>query len=506
MKYTIISRDEFLKLIKFGTIYQSINYIVEEKNQQKVISEILKSLPYDDPFGYVVIEFTYEESFSIAQMQILVKLNIKDIINIYCLTNEALDFYKTKFNPNIKFKLFENHELIKEVDSYKLIEDKKKGIEVLFDIFKLKLKDVNEKFNTEYISKLLSYKENNYLNQEYKKFYFDLFCYERKNSFYKEDVGIIADIRAISKMRDIRKEKEVFLSGNYSGLSNEKDRESLKSTLKTLVIDSIDKVNKSDKKTDEEKKETIKNLVIGAIFLKSQKLLNTESKEENYWESFINFVNEFKEEFLEETKEALWYLGAFLGYKYLYDDYYKQLDLNIFKENSFSENNVNILKETNPLELELEKVRNENKELMGKVKELENANAEVCIHKETEQNLPNNASDVDNEQTKDYIPQVVELKKQEKETEPNNEISELEKKIESNQELPDIQNHNNETINKKYFQFTDEEITKFSLSHLQDIARERGVETPTSNKKFPNSPEGKIALYNAIKASQKLDI
>ena len=143
---------------------------------------------------------------------------------------------------------------------------------------------------------------------------------------------------------------------------------------------------------------------------------------------------------------------------------------------------------------------------MGKVKELENANADVCIHKETEQNLPNNASDVDNEQTKDYIPQVVELKKQEKETEPNNEISELEKKIESNQELPDIQNHNNETINKKYFQFTDEEITKFSLSHLQDIARERGVETPTSNKKFPNKKKKKIALYNAIKALQKLDI
>ena len=162
---------------------------------------------------------------------------------------------------------------------------------------------------------------------------------------------------------------------------------------------------------------------------------------------------EFKEEFLEETKEALWYLGAFLGYKYLYDDYYKQLDLNIFKENSFSENNVNVLKETNPLELELEKVRNENKELMGKVKELENANAEVCIHKETEQNLPNNASDVDNEQTKDYIPQVVELKKQEKETELNNEISELEKKIEST-EIYNLENktihNNNQTIDLNY--------------------------------------------------------
>lgn len=341
MKFTIISRDEFLKLIKFGNIYQTINYIVDEKNQQKIISEILKSLPYDDPFGYVVVKLTYEESFSISHMQTLVKLDIKDIINIYCLTNEALDFYQTKFNPNIKFKLFENQELIKEIDSYKLIEDKKKGIQALFDIFKLNLKDINEKFNAEYISELLNYKEKNYLEQDYKNFYFDLFCYERKNSFFKEDIGFIADIRAISKMQDIRKNKEKFLSGNYSNLSNEKDREKIDLTLKILIIDSIEKVKTSDKKTDEEKNETIRNLVIGAIFFKSQQLLNTESREQNYWESFINFVNEFKEKFLEETKEALWYLGVFLGYKYLYNDYYNFLDLNIFKENELNNLSTN---------------------------------------------------------------------------------------------------------------------------------------------------------------------
>lgn len=507
MKYTIISRDEFVNLIKFGSVYQNINYIVDENCQEKLMSTILKELPYDDSFGYVVVEFTYEQDSSFLHMQTLVKLDIKDIINIYCLTNESLDFYKTKFNPNIKFKLFKNQEQIKEVDSYKLIEDKKKGIEVLFDIFNFKLKSINEKFNDNLIKELLEFKKNNYLEQKYKNFYFDLFCYERKNSFFKEDIGFLSDIRALNQMVDIRLEKEKFLSGNYTNnIITNKEKNAIELKLIDIVSKYIEMSNDNSNKTEEEKKETIRNLVIGAIFLKSQHLLNTESREKNYWENFINFINEFKEKFEEETKEALWYLGAFLGYKYLYDDYYKQLDLNIFKENSFSENNVNVLKETNPLELELEKVRNENKELMGKVKELENANAEVCIHKETEQNLPNNASDVDNEQTKDYIPQFVELKKQEKETEPNNEISELEKKIESNQELPDIQNHNNETINKKYFQFTDEEITKFSLSHLQDIARERGVETPTSNKKFPNSREGKIALYNAIKASQKLDI
>lgn len=504
MKYTIISRDELIKLIKFGTIYQGINSIFDEKNRYSKIEELLKALPYDDELGFVIVEFTYDETSSFDSIRILMKLNIKDIISIYCLSNQALNFYKTKFNPNIKFKLFENLKLIENINKYKVIEDKKKGVKALSEIFKLEIKSNQDILDEKYIQELLDYKEIGYLEQEFKSFYHDMFCYERKNSFFKEDIGFLCDYRTILAVKD-RKNKENLGNDTYTKKLLENYSQEKNNKLQKITENFSLKIQES-KSSDEEKIKLINYLKSGIIFLKSKSLLDPENREENYWDDFLNLINEFKKDYPEETKTSLWYLGAFLGYKYLYDDYYKQLDLNIFKENSFSENNVNVLKETNPLELELEKVRNENKELMGKVKELENANAEVCIHKETEQNLPNNASDVDNEQTKDYIPQVVELKKQEKETEPNNEISELEKKIESNQELPDIQNHNNETINKKYFQFTDEEITKFSLSHLQDIARERGVETPTSNKKFPNSPEGKIALYNAIKALQKLDI
>lgn len=471
MKYTIISRDELIKLIKFGTIYQSINYIFDEKNRDLKIEELLKALPYDDELGFVIIEFAYDVISSIDSIKILMKLDIKDIISIYCLSNQALNFYKTKFNPNIKFKLFENLKLIENITKYKEVEDKKKGINALSEIFKLEIKSNQDILDEKYIQELLDYEKKGYLNEEFKSFYHDMFCYKRKNDFFKEDIGFLSDIRALNQMVDIRLKKETFLSGNYTNnIITHKEKNAIELKLIDIVSKYIEMINDNSNKTEEEKKETIRNIVIGAIFLKSQHLLNTESREKNYWENFINFINEFKEKFEEETKEALWYLGAFLGYKYLYDDYYKHLDLNIFKENSFSENNVNVLKETNPLELELEKVRNENKELMGKVKEPENANAEVCIHKETEQNLPNNASDVDNEQTKDYIPQVVEVKKQEKETEPNNEISELEKKIESNQELPDIQNHNNETINKEYFQ-----------PPLREIAKKRKVKKPTES-------------------------
>ena len=367
MKYTIISRDEYIKLIKSGAIDKCINHIVDEKNQEKAISEILKSSHYDDPFGYVVIEFTYEESFSISHIEILVKLDIKDIINIYCLTNEALDFYKTKVNLKTKkFKLFKNQELIKEVDSYKLIEDKKKGIKVLFDIFKLNLNDINEKFNTEYISELLNYKENNYLEQEYKNFYFDLFCYERKNSFFKEDIGFLADIKAILTMKEIRKDKEIFLSGNYQ-IPLKDVNEQKRKPLFEIIKQTINTMN-------ETKQEMKKNIVVASIFLKSQQLLNTESREDNYWESFINLINEFKEEFSEETKEALWYLGAFLGYKYLYDDY------NTFLEetaNSDKSENSSDKPEANEAQTEEAKENNDNNKSPEKLeKEKETATSD----------------------------------------------------------------------------------------------------------------------------------
>ena len=52
----------------------------------------------------------------------------------------------------------------------------------------------------------------------------------------------------------------------------------------------------------------------------------------------------------------------------------------------------------------------------------------------------------------------------------------------------------NESI---FFPLTDDEIVEFSLKHLQDIAKRRGVLKPTSTK-YTNSSAGKIALYSEI--------
>jgi hypothetical protein len=159
------------------------------------------------------------------------------------------------------------------------------------------------------------------LKQEFKSFYFDLFSYERKNSFFNEDVGIICDLRAISYLEK-RVNIELFLSGDISNFKKDDDATNRDKNIYDLVKESAVKIENDEIK---------KNFIIGAFFLKSQRLLNTDEREPEYWETFIDLINKFKEDFPEETQTGLYHLGIFLGYKYLYEDYYKHLELNIYK-------------------------------------------------------------------------------------------------------------------------------------------------------------------------------
>lgn len=321
MKYTIISRDEFIKLIKFGSININMNYIIDEKNRDSRLEELLKLLPYDDEIGFVVIGFTYETIDSFFDLRILIELSIKDIFDIYCLTDMALDFYSSKFDSKIQFKLYPNTKIIDDIELYKIIEDKQKGAKVLYEIFKFDLLRHEEKYSSQYIKEMLSYKRNGYLNQEFKGFYFDLFSYERKNSFFKEDVGIICDLRAIAYLEK-RANIELFLSGDMSNFKKEDDATNRDKNIYDLVKESAERIDNDEIK---------KNFIIGAIFLKSQQLLSTDERDPEYWAVFIDLVNKFKEDFSEETQAGLYHLGFFLGYKYLYEDYYKHLELNIYK-------------------------------------------------------------------------------------------------------------------------------------------------------------------------------
>lgn len=516
MKYTIISRDELIKLIKFGAIYQGINYIFDEKNRDLKIEELLKAFPYDDELGFVIVSFTYEKISSFDSIQTLMKLDIKGIINIFCLSNHALDFYKTKFNTNIKFKLYENLKLIEDINKYKVIEDKKKGVIALAEIFELELN------NNQDIQELLDYKEANYLEQDFISFYHDMFCYERKNSFFKEDVGYLSDVTALNKMQDIRPNKEIFLSGNFNiklGNPSDKDKK-----LKEVVDNTLKKLQ--DKENQDE---LMKKILIGTIFLKSKSLLDTEKREKHYWDEFLNLINEFKNDYPEETKIALWYIGVFLGYKYLYDDYYKQLDFKIFKDDNLSEIEASVIEEANPLEKEknelshLEDINQQNNEVISENMEipltnvnssqLESINQLEKQKIELEEKLKIKTDELEKQKTTlEDLSKEVQLLKSKEETQSDNieKVDEVTFELNNNHQIKTTNEliENKITVNDNEegrsnivdYQFTDEEIEIFSRKHLQDIAKIRGVEHPTSKKKYPNNK----ALYKAIKSAQKL--
>lgn len=327
MKYfTIISRDEFIKLINFGRIYLTSGYIIDEKSKDDNLKKLFTHLPCDDDICFLVISFKYTIEHDFFTTRTLIELNIKDIFNIYCLTERSLDFYKSKFNPKIQFKLYPNTTINEDFKLYKTIQDKLYGIRALFEIFKFDISRCQEECSKKYIEEILEYKENDYLKQEFKSFYFDLFCYERKNSFLKEDIGFLCDLRAISFLKK-REDIASFLSGNLN-FRKDDDETNRDKNIYDLVKENIEKIN------DDERK---RHFIIGAIFLKSQKLLNTDKRDVGYWGAFIELINKFKEDFFEETQIAICRLGIFLGYKYLYDDYYEQLELNIYKELNYTD-------------------------------------------------------------------------------------------------------------------------------------------------------------------------
>ncbi|MEA2018300.1 MAG: hypothetical protein U9N59_07620 [Campylobacterota bacterium] len=369
MSYTIISRDEFLKLEKFGQIHINENYVFDDKNKDNSIKKLLSFLPYDDEYGYLILEFIKEEENNFFNQKVAVEVSIKNILNIYCLSENGLNFYKTKFNPKIKFKLYSKYEAIEEVNIYKSIEDKTKGFKVLFEIFNFS--ELEDKYNNDYIKRLINYKNSNYLKQSYDNFYFDMFSYERKNNFSKEDIGFFYDLRVMKKLEK-RDNIEIFLSGNLKGIQKPEDINIKDKSLFDIITDTINSINKTDKKSNEKKEEIINNLVTGAIFLKSQKLLDPEKRENSYWILFVELINRFKHDFEEQTKIALYYIGVHLGYKYLYEDYYNFLDLSIFNDN-----NEITLESTNneeKLQLELKELKNENNDLLEKVSQLEDIN------------------------------------------------------------------------------------------------------------------------------------
>jgi len=361
-KYTIISRDEFIKLYKFGSLLLIESQIIDEDIEKiRNLEKLLKELPFDDEFGFLIIKF----SFLKKDFKNLYSLDIKNLETIYCLSESAKEWYSIKFNSKIRFRVIE-HLNIEQVKEFKELENIKKGSEVIFKMFEnsLEKRDLIESELAEIsLSKFLLnfYKTQNDFQFEYKNFYFDLITYQRENKFKKEDVSFFYDLIILVLLKE-RKDinLKLYKSGDFN-LKKYRSYQLLEDNKQNNLYEYIKYIkNSKDKKIQAfiSKFYSFEDLVIGAIFLKIRELLNEDDgRKSGYQNEIGRLVDDFKDEYRQELSIAFYLIGSLLGYSKLYDDFYDAEDLNIFKEEVNKEiNEIDILRIENQ---ELKKIQEE---------------------------------------------------------------------------------------------------------------------------------------------------
>lgn len=551
-KLTVINKEQFTNLYRLGDINIHKDFIINNNELIELLD--LFKCQFDEDF--LILEIDY----NIKINEIFYNLKIKNVKKIFTLSTKAQNYFKPKFNQNINFYVYPDTRILDQIKKKREVEDIEKGIDTFIQKYDfIDDKSIKEKIGLNFINESLIQFQKNNLKEEYVSFYFDLLKYKRENHFPNKNVSYLFDlmIMVILKSRDEKVIKK-YQQGQFS-LDKSQAYQKLNKDNKETLIESIQFIKNSEDKDIYKfinAMDGIEKVIIGSIYLNVKDLLK--NKELNYQEKIENIIDSFSKEYKEELSIALFLIGLFFGYKNLYSDYYDFLNLDIFKEDELSNIVINEKKE----ESEVAKLKQVNEELSKKLEALENSIQNNNFNSEnTQDERGSNQTDSinpikeENEQLKQQLTEEIQRGKELKEEveRKNQELSKqtqqpidgnqnssnldntvtdkevhvqkddsnkliefTEKKDEqindkeNNQEPEESQNKQKkldcEDINKETFQFTDEEIIKFPRSHLQEIAKARGVKTPTSEKKFPKGPEGQIALYNAIKASQKLDI
>jgi len=537
--YTIISRDEFIKLYRFGNIKVSTNFILNnDKNIENKIIELFKISSFEYEEGYLILK-VIEENIAIDLDLLTIKtvynLELKHIQSVYVLSNQAMEFYKTKVNSKINFQICPFDNILKQVSDFKEYQDINQGINILSEQFDfMNREEIDIRLGSDFKSDFL--KSDDYLSLDFKDFYLDLLSYKRENKFTKDDIGYIYDLMVIALLKQRKPESINKFKQGLLRLDGSPAYQILDANKKETLFESIKFIQEID---DENIKKftdniTFNHLVSGAIFLKMRKLLL--ERDENTQQQLLNIVDNFSSKYKDSLSMALYLIGLVFGYKNLYEDYYDFIELEIFKDAESNRielveqnKNINLVeledkiktlkddkiklnkdlvntnKEFEELSLSNEKIKDE-KELLNEKYELLSKKYELLSKKLEKEEI----QESNNEQILNT--DLIELKGKIKTLEEQN--CRLELSIKTAKEESEFQDTTISTVtepvtiydidkNNHISPITNDEILKFSRSHLVDIAKSRGIETPTSKIKYPKGDEGQVKLYNAIINTKK---
>ena len=342
--YTIISRDEFISLYKFGNININTNFIIlNSDNRVNEIIKLLNYMPFSQDEDYLILKFKDDDCLvgeCFNEIKTIFNLKIKKIKDVYTLSEKAQYFYKTKFNKRINFQIIPYKNILIEVTNFSAIKDMNLGIYIIFQEYKLAIKekiefelgdDLKESFLT----------IDSYLETNFKNIYLDILFYKRENKFEKEDVGYILDLIIVTILKERKYEIiNKFKQGELK-LNNSPTYNNIINSNKNTLFEYIDFIKKSDDENIKKflDKINISILISGAIFLKIKYLLINKNAKYKY--EINKTIADFKDLYFNEVSISLYLIGLVFGYKGLYDDYYNFINLDIFiKEKTSFNNNV----------------------------------------------------------------------------------------------------------------------------------------------------------------------
>jgi len=509
---TIVSRDQFINLYRFGNLNIHNNFIISEE----YVLELLKLLQCEYDEDYLILDIEYIKKHTLDKMDILHNLKIQDVKSVYVLSQKAKNYYEPKFNSKIKFNMYFNLDVLQQAQKYRELDDIESGIKVLSKQFDFICKDkIEEELNKGFKNDALeSLKNENYLESDYESFYIDLLSYKRESFFPKNDIGYLFDLIVITVLKNRKPELiSKFKQGNLSIDSSKTYQKLNDNDNKALLeyIEFIKNTDDADIKKFLEKTEGVKYLIIGSLFLMIKNILLEKSVKYN--EKFHKLVDIFKKDYADELAISLYLIGFVFGYKELYEDYYNDVSLDIFNDKKEDENGNN----KNYIEIENQELEGRNEILSKKIIDLENElkTYKEKIEKENEILSSNLESVTEEMNSTIHNAQESTLALEFETTSDNNEnvisLFSMDPIITGSVPEENSNADDSKTINEvekrqdiPCFQLTEEEISIFPLSNLVKIAKLRGVHQPNS-KKYKGD-EGQRALYKAIICKTSINI
>jgi len=375
---TVISRDEFINLYRFGMININRNFLlIDSDDIENNLIELFKILSFNEASNYLILTILdkfYNKSFNKSTYS----LNLQNMKRVEVLSEKAERFYRTKVNSKITYYLTEYTNILPEIEKYYELNNMKRGVEILFEQFDIPKNIIEKDSTNELLTFLL--KKNNYPHDTYQKFEFDLLSYNRKNKLKKEDVSFIYDLMIISILQDRKSERISKFKQGLLNLNSSSTYKILNEIKNKKLIDYLSFIHESNDENIKKflKKISFENLIIGSIFLKIKSLLYDKEANQEYWNDIKIIVSTFKEKYAIELGKALHLIGLFFGYRELYDDYYnflnkKEEEIKDKIEISEKDNIENILEklklEKAEAEKKLEKLQSEKDESEKKAKE-----------------------------------------------------------------------------------------------------------------------------------------